>query len=123
MSASSAATKLISQFDSRRANELCCEVLAEAGITVGGSEPWDIQVKDERMYQRILRDGSLGFGETYMEGWWDSPALDQTIDRVCRARIRDHVKENWVLLAHAVKSRLLNRQTPTRSFEVAHKHY
>jgi cyclopropane-fatty-acyl-phospholipid synthase len=116
------ASALLSQFDARRANELCKNVLAEAGVTVGGNEPWDIEVKDERLYQRLLRDGSLGFGESYMEGWWDSPALDQTIERVCRARLRDHVKDNWNLLAHPVKARVMNLQK-SRAFEIAYKHY
>lgn len=123
MSASAAATKLLSQFDTKRANELVREALAAAGIGVGGDKPWDIVVHDERLFQRILRDGTLGFGEAYMEGWWDSPDLDQTVERVCRARLRDHVKDSWVLVAHAVKARVLNRQSTTRAFEVAHKHY
>ncbi|HUS28753.1 MAG TPA: cyclopropane fatty acyl phospholipid synthase [Kofleriaceae bacterium] len=116
------ASALLSQFDARRANELVRNALAEAGIVVGGSDPWDIDVKDDRFYQRLLRDGTLGFGEAYMEGWWDSRELDQTIDRVCRHRLRDHVKDNWVLLAHAVKARVLNPQK-TRAFEIAYKHY
>jgi len=122
-SATEAAAKLLSRFDAKRANELVHDALAEAGITVGGSAPWDITINDERFYQRVLRDGTLGFGEAYMEGWWDSPALDQTIDRVCRDRIRDQVKENWVLLAHAVKARVLNRQSEKRAFDIAYKHY
>src|SRR5439155_10310051 len=101
------ASALLSQFDTKRAHELVREGFAEAGIDVGGSQPWDIEVKDDRFYQRLLRDGTLGFGESYMEGWWESPALDQTMERVCRARLRDHVKDNWVLLAHAVKARVL----------------
>src|ERR1051326_5286601 len=98
---------LLPMFDARRAAELCRELLASAGITVGGDKPWDITVHDDRLYQRVLRDGTLGFGESYMDGWWDSRALDQTIDRLCRARLRDHLKENWVLVAHAVKARVL----------------
>ncbi len=123
MSASAAATKLLSQFDTKRANELVREALSAAGIDVGGPHPWDIVVHDDRFYQRLLRDGTLGFGEAYMDGWWDSPSLEQTIERVCRARLRDHVKDNWVLVAHAVKARVLNRQSMTRAFDVAHKHY
>ncbi len=121
--ASQTAQKLLSTFDTKRANELCRGLLAESGIVVGGSDPWDITVHDDRFYTRILRDGTLGFGESYMDGWWDSAALDQTIDRVCRARLRDHIQENWVLLAHAVKARVLNMQSITRAFEVAYKHY
>ncbi len=123
MSASAAATKLLSQFDGRRANELVREAFASAGIVVGGSAPWDITVHDERFYQRLLRDGTLGFGESYMDGWWDSPNLDQTIERVCRAQLREHVKDSWVLVAHAVKARVLNLQSRTRAFDVAHRHY
>jgi cyclopropane-fatty-acyl-phospholipid synthase len=120
---SHAAQKLLSTFDSRRANDLCRGLLEESGVVVGGSAPWDITVHDDRFYTRILRDGTLGFGESYVDGWWDSAALDQTIDRICRARIRDQVQENWVLLAHAVKARVLNMQNLTRAFDVAHKHY
>lgn len=123
LQANATATKLLSTFDGKRATELCHELLARAGIRVGGTRPWDIEVHDDRFYQRILRDGSLGFGESYVEGWWDSAALDRTMDRVCRAHLRDHVEDNWVLLAHAVKARVLNRQSATRAFEVAHRHY
>jgi cyclopropane-fatty-acyl-phospholipid synthase len=118
-----AASALLSQFDAKRANEMVREVLADAGIVVGGNDPWDIEIKDERFYQRVLRDGTLGFGESYMDGWWESRGgLDQTIERVCRARLRDHVKENWILVAHAVKARVMNLQK-SRAYEIAHKHY
>ncbi len=123
MSPSATATKLLSQLDGKRANELVRDALAQAGITVGGHEPWDITVHDERFYQRLLRDGTLGFGESYVDGWWDSAALDQTIDRVCRAKLREIVKDSWVLVAHAIKAKVLNRQSANRAFEVAHKHY
>ncbi len=45
-----------------------CELLREAGITINGDAPWDIQVFDERVYQLVLTKGSLGFGEAYMDG-------------------------------------------------------
>ncbi len=109
--------------DSKRAREACIEVLGRTGIEVGGNRPWDMQVHDDRLWARILRDGTLGVGEAYMEGWWDSEALDQTVDRLCRARVRDHVKDSWVLIAHAVKARLLNLQTPGRSFDNGQHHY
>src|SRR5262245_52150197 len=123
MQASATATKLFYTFDSRRAGELVREALASAGVMVGGSQPWDMQIHDDRFYQRMLRDGTLAFGETYMDGWWDAPALDQTIDRICRGGVRDTVKDNWVLLAHAIKSRLLNRQSLGRASESASRHY
>ena len=66
-----------------------CDLLAAAGITVDGSEPWDVTIHDERVWSRVLRDGTLGAGEAYVDGWWDSRALDQTIDRLQRVKAVD----------------------------------
>jgi len=115
--------KLLSSFDPRRAQELFYELLAEAGITVGGSAPWDIQVHDERVWSRILRDGTIGAGESYEEGWWDVAALDQFVDRVLRIRLDDTLRENWLLVAHALRARVLNLQSITRSFGNGQHHY
>ncbi|MGE5299717.1 MAG: hypothetical protein ACM3MB_01985 [Acidobacteriota bacterium] len=49
--------------------EIAREILAPAGIAINGNRPWDIQIKNEHFYRRILKDGSLGLGEAYMEGW------------------------------------------------------
>ena len=35
------------------------EILAAADIQIGGSRPWDIQVKDESFYRRVLSDPPL----------------------------------------------------------------
>ena len=48
------------------------KLLSEAGITINGNAPTDIQVHDERLYDRIFRGGgSVAVGESYMDGWWD----------------------------------------------------
>jgi len=52
------------------------ELLAFAGIAVNGCEPWDIQVHDERFFERALAEGSIGVGESYMDGWWDVPVAE-----------------------------------------------
>jgi cyclopropane-fatty-acyl-phospholipid synthase len=64
-----------------RAEDIVRELLSGAGITVGGPEPWDIQVHDPRFYERLLRQASMGLGESYMDGWWDVPALEEFIDK------------------------------------------
>jgi cyclopropane-fatty-acyl-phospholipid synthase len=116
------AQKLISVFDDRRAADLVREMLAGTGVAIGGPEPWDLQVHDDRLYGRILRDGSLGFGEAYVDGWWDTPALDQLMDRLLRARLDLAVRDSWVLIAHAVRARVFNLQA-SRAFEVGERHY
>jgi cyclopropane-fatty-acyl-phospholipid synthase len=119
----SATQKLISSLDPRRAQEVCRDLLADAGIIVGGTNPWDIQVHDDRVYARVLRDGTLGAGESYEEGWWDTPALDQFIDKVQRARMGETLRENWTIVAHALRARILNLQSITRSFDNGQQHY
>lgn len=114
--------KRASLLDNRRAADIIGEILAGAGITVGGDAPWDIQVHDPRMYTRVLRDGSLGAGEAYAEGWWDCAALDQMIDRVVRARVPATLGKSWALRAQVVRAHLFNLQV-ARAFEVGERHY
>jgi len=119
----SAASKLISSLDPRRAADVCRDMLTNAGVTIGGDQPWDVQIHDERIWTRILRDGTLGAGEAYVEGWWDAPALDQFIDRVQRARMGEALRDSWVLLPHVLRARVLNMQSITRSFANGQRHY
>jgi len=116
------ARHLISAFDDNRAAELMRELLGRAGVTVNGDAPWDIQIHDTRVYARVLRDGTLGVGESYVDGWWDSPALDQMLQRVIGARVDLELRDSWLLLAHAVRARIFNLQA-ARAFEVGERHY
>ncbi|MDQ3368421.1 MAG: cyclopropane fatty acyl phospholipid synthase [Myxococcota bacterium] len=120
---SSATQKLISSLDPRRAGELARELLATAGITVGGDQPWDVHVHDDRLWTRVLRDGTLGLGEAYVEGWWDAPALDQFIDRATRVRLGDNLRDNWMFVPHVLRAKLLNLQSITRASDSVHRHY
>ncbi len=62
-------------------------LLESADIEVNGSDPWDIQVNDQRLYDRVLAHPALGMGEAYMDGWWDSESIDSMIDHIYRAKI------------------------------------
>jgi cyclopropane-fatty-acyl-phospholipid synthase len=99
------------------------ELLDSAGIHVNGSDPWDIQVHDPRLYERVLRQANLGLGEAYMDGWWDCAAPDQFIDRVFRARLDVKVKGNWRIALHVLRARLMNLQATSRAFEIGKRHY
>jgi len=97
-------------------------LLAEAEVQVDGSRPWDLQVHDPHFYARVLGQGSLGLGESYMEGWWDSASLDGMLTRVLDARLDQRVHgagELW----DALRARLFNLQTRQRSREVGERHY
>lgn len=108
---------------SRQSEQLVKELLSTAGIEVNGPNPWDIQVHDSRLYDRVLREAALGLGESYMDGWWDCPAIDQFIDRVLRVQVDQKIRGNWKILLHALRARLLNLQSPKRAFEIGERHY
>ena len=74
------------------------EILSPAGITLNGDKPWDLRVRDERFYQRVLRDSSLGFGESYMDGWWECEQLDELFAKLLPTDPKDKIKKNWRLL-------------------------
>ena len=51
------------------------------GATGGSPGPsGHFDVKDVRLFGRMVRDGELGFAEAYMDGWWDSPDLQALLD-------------------------------------------
>lgn len=101
------------------------ELCSKAGICINGNAPWDIQIKDRRVYEQVLTRGSLGFGESYIQGLWECEQLDELFTRLLRldpsrqlpglARVH--------LLAQALRQRLVNLQSPRRAFTVGEHHY
>jgi cyclopropane-fatty-acyl-phospholipid synthase len=72
-----------------KAESVIRDLLEPAGIKINGSNPWDIQVHQPAFYDRLLRDSTLGLGESYVEGWWDCQAIDQFITRAMLARLEE----------------------------------
>jgi len=104
------------------AREVLAEWLAAADIGIDGSRPWDLRVRDERLWNRILADGTLGLGEAYMDGWWDATRVDELVARALRAAIDARLpsmREAWL----ALKAKVINLQAPRRAFAVGERHY
>lgn len=99
------------------------KIFREADITIGGNQPWDIQVHNEDFYKRILIGGSLALGESYMDGWWDVEHLDQFFYKILRIGIQETLKPNAKILWQTLLARLTNRQSSKRAFQVGEKHY
>jgi cyclopropane-fatty-acyl-phospholipid synthase len=77
------------------------------------------------MYRRLLTQGTLGLGESYMDGDWDCTALDQMFARAMSADL-DRRTLGWGRLrvgAEVLRHRLLNLPRSSRAFDVAQKHY
>ena len=99
------------------------KILAMADVQINGKRPWDIQVHNDQFYDRILSQGSLGFGESYMENWWDTDALDVCMYKILRANLDKKIKANWDMAWAYLKAVLLNMQDKARSKKVIDVHY
>ncbi len=98
------------------------ELLAKADVHINGSRVWDLQVHDDRVFSRTLSDGSLGFGEAYMDGWWDCEDLEEMLARIFRTGLDKHVM-GWRTVLFALHARLVNRSSHNRAFEIGRRHY
>ncbi len=110
------------EMKNRRFRHTVEKLLAEADVQVNGSRPWDIQVHEEKFYTRVLAEGSLGLGESYMDGWWDCERLDEFFCKILRAGLDQKVKPLKMIFDSLV-ARIYNFQTPARSFKVGETHY
>ena len=110
--------------------EIITQLIALAGITINGSQRGDPQVHDERLYRRILHQGSLGFGEAYMDGWWDCPHIDEMIFRIVREQLSEKIKHMGLVAVKLLLNKLnfvdaflINQQSKKRALIVGTHHY
>lgn len=104
-----------------RAKTIILRTLERAGVEVHGPKPWDIQIRNERFYGRVLRFGFLGLGESYMDGDWDCQRIDLFCERLVRTGSNPASK--WTSLATYIQQSLINLQSKRRSQMVIDQHY
>lgn len=98
------------------------KLASSAGTALGGIADSDIRIHDERAIRRILGDGLLGIGESYMDGQWDCPRLDVLTDLALRSGAFSRTPD-WKHLPALVKAKLFNLQSKNRASHVIDAHY
>ena len=97
-------------------------MLTRADIRFDGVRPWDVQVRNESLFDRVLAYGNLGVGEAYMDGWWDCESIDDMVCRFWQSDLPVYMRQlrGWPsMLANA----LINRQRGRGAFKVGKQHY
>ena len=109
------------------AKTLIYDLLKNTDIQFNGPNAWDPQIHHEGFYQRVLSEGSLGLGESYLDGWWDCAALEQFFAKVLRQQLDKKIKyDRWLLskiLFQRLGTCLLNPQSKRRALKVGQQHY
>lgn len=104
--------------------ELLATALAKADVELDGKRPWDVRVHNEDLFGRIFKNGTVGIGEAYMDGWWDCEQMDVMFHKVISAHLDNNFSYS-AAPAYVLKflQSLFNLQTKKRSFKVAETHY
>jgi len=97
-------------------------LLANAGINISGEESADVVVRDPAFYRHVLMEGTMGLGNSYMDGEWDSSAIDEVIFRILKSGIYQKLAPVYGV-SNDIRRRVLNLQDRTRSKEVIEQHY
>lgn len=97
-------------------------LLEASGLVLNGTRPIDPVIYDPRAYGAILRRGSLGAGEAYMQGWWGAEDLVGLFARVLESDLAGQLG-SWRVLALALREWLMNPQRPERAFAIGEAHY
>lgn len=109
------------------AHDWFARLMARADILVGGERPWDMRLLADDVPERVLGQGTVGLGESYMDGHWVADRLDQFFDKLVRANMalgpEAPVAATRPPVWHLLKARLLNRQTRRRAWLVGQQHY
>lgn len=108
---------------SRRAEQLVRNLCSQIGIEIDGPKNTDLQVKDPRFYDRVLGEGSLGLGESYMDGWWDVGDLLEMNALIAAGDVQTKVKQSWPMILHGLQARYFNLQTVEKADIPAKDHY
>jgi cyclopropane-fatty-acyl-phospholipid synthase len=97
--------------------------LARADVQLDGPRPWDPQIHRLRTLRRVLAAGSLGAGDSYVDGDWDCDALDEMTARVLAAGIDETPALRTAFSAGDLLARLGNRQSAARARDSVLAHY
>ncbi len=99
------------------------ELLQKADIEINGSRPWDIQVKHPDFFKRVLQKGSMGLGESYMDGWWECERLDMFFHRALKHKLDEQLPHHIQDILRIALARLVNLQSKKRAWQVGKAHY
>ncbi|KJG53608.1 cyclopropane fatty acyl phospholipid synthase [Photobacterium angustum] len=103
-------------------------LLNQADIKINGDRPWDIIVNDDKLFDNILSQGTIAFGEGYMDHLWDCQRIDILVSKLLRANIEEKLSgtDKFKIAAKIGVSKiknLINHQSLSRVKEDVPFHY
>ncbi|SDL80317.1 cyclopropane-fatty-acyl-phospholipid synthase [Modicisalibacter muralis] len=106
-----------------RARRIIENLIEGSGVTLNGSQPWDIRVLHPDFFSRVLHQGTLGLGEAYMQGWWECERIDEMAYRLLRHGLGERAHTSSERLLYRLQSGFFNLQSKARAYIVGEAHY
>ncbi|MYB33845.1 MAG: cyclopropane fatty acyl phospholipid synthase [Gammaproteobacteria bacterium] len=97
-------------------------LLEKADVQINGSRPWDPQINNSDFFRRVLLHGSLGLGDSYVDGWWECQQVDELVNRILRLP-SNKSKRFTIDLLSRLRATLFNLQKESRAVQVGKQHY
>ncbi len=64
-----------------------------------------------RFFKRVLQEGSLGLGESYMDGWWECDRLDMFLAKSYAQVLENQLPHHFKDTLRIAGARLFNLQS------------
>jgi cyclopropane-fatty-acyl-phospholipid synthase len=93
------------------------------GINIGTSEGSELRVNDPSFYTDVLLRGSIGFGDSYIDGKWESPCIDGVVCKLLSNSTHSPTIAFIHDFKHRVFSAVTNLQTRKGARKVIDIHY
>ena len=97
-------------------------LLEDADIQINGPNPWDPQINNSGFFKRVLLHGSLGLGDSYVDGWWECQQIDELVNRILRLPSNKSRRFTTHLISR-LRAALFNLQKESRAAQVGKQHY
>ncbi|MBS3127793.1 cyclopropane fatty acyl phospholipid synthase [Candidatus Woesearchaeota archaeon] len=99
------------------------ESFRKADVISNGSRPWDIQIHNKKFFSRLLKEGTIALGESYVDGWWDCKQIDQFVYRLLRSGIINQLHLSFIDKVKQARSTFFNIHSMKKSKKDVAFHY
>lgn len=109
-------------FIDRNAEKTLRYLLADTALVISSVEPADITVHDPSFYRDVLLRGSMGLGDSYIDGKWDSREIDRVIEKILESGVYQKFAPLYDIMGK-MRRLFVNSQDKEGAMEVIKKHY
>jgi cyclopropane-fatty-acyl-phospholipid synthase len=106
-----------------RARRVFERLIAGSGISLNGDAPQDLRIFHPDFFSRVLHQGNLGLGESYLDGWWDCERIDEMAYRLLQHGLGERAKPPHERFLYHLQAGFFNLQSKARATMVGEAHY